>query len=73
MFKDAKFGAYSELYTGFSPAIKFKDNGGFNIPWGRPGKLPDHIVPGLKTKEEGGTGLSKAFWSWCLKETAPYL
>jgi len=70
--KPAKYGAYSELYAGFSPDVQFKHNGGFIIPWGRHGKLPDHISIGFKAKEEGGTGLSKQFWEWCVKETAPF-
>lgn len=72
MFKPAKFGAYTELYAGFSNDVTANDNGAFLIPWGRKGIIPEHIAKGLKTKEEGGTGVSKKFFEWCETETRKY-
>ena len=72
LFKPAIFGAYSELFAGLSPDVQLKHNGGFIIPRGRHAKVPDRVSSGLKTKEEGGTGLSMQFWDWCYKETTPY-
>ncbi|KAJ6789019.1 hypothetical protein PWT90_09138 [Aphanocladium album] len=71
-FKPAKFGAYSELFAGFSPEVTEEHNGAFAIPWGRFGKLPGHVANALKTKEQGGTGTSARFWEWCEQETKPY-
>ncbi|OAQ96967.1 hypothetical protein LLEC1_05704 [Akanthomyces lecanii] len=72
VFKPAKFGAYSELFAGFSPSITAAHNGRFAIPWGRLGTMPGHIEAALKSKEHGGTGASRRFWEWCEQETAPY-
>ncbi|KAL2217053.1 hypothetical protein M432DRAFT_620183 [Thermoascus aurantiacus ATCC 26904] len=72
IFKPAKYGAYSELYAGFSPDVKLEHNGGFIIPWGRHGTIPEHIAVGLKSTDEGGTGLSQQFWDWCVRETKSY-
>ncbi|KAJ3479315.1 hypothetical protein NLG97_g8352 [Lecanicillium saksenae] len=71
-FKPAKFGAYSELFAGFSPEVTKEHNGAFAIPWGRFGKLPGHVAKALKTQEEGGTGTSARFWKWCEQETKPF-
>ncbi|KAJ4155645.1 hypothetical protein LMH87_000881 [Akanthomyces muscarius] len=72
VFKPAKFGAYSELFAGFSPSITAAHNGRFAIPWGRLGTVPRHIEEALKGRERGGTGASRRFWEWCEQETAPY-
>ena len=73
LFKPPIFGAYSELFAALSPEITAKHNGGFVIPWGRFGDIPDHIEKGLKSRAEGGSGAADKFWSWCEKETEPYL
>jgi hypothetical protein len=43
------------------------------VAWGRHEKLPDNVLNGIKTKEQGGTELSKRFFDYCYKETSPYL
>ena len=70
--KPAKFGAYTELYVGFSPDVKAIDNGGFFIPWGRHGTLPIDLVDGIKSRSDGGKGTAKRFYEWCGRETASY-
>lgn len=72
MFKRPKYGAYSELFAGFSPQVTAKHNGAFAIPWGRFGKLPGHVAEALQSKTQGGTGTSARFWEWCEKETKPF-
>ncbi|OTA54473.1 NAD(P)-binding protein [Hypoxylon sp. EC38] len=66
------YGAYTELYAGFSPEITSKDNGRYIIPWGRLGLVPDHMAGGMRPKEEGGTGSSEKFWDWCEAATRSY-
>lgn len=73
VFKSPRYGAYTELFAGFSPSIKEKDNGGFIFPWGRNGSIPDHISKGMKTEAEGGTGRVKYFYDWCERQTKAYV
>lgn len=73
LFKPPLFGAYSELFAALSPKITAKHNGGFIIPWGRFGDIPDHIEKGLRPRAEGGSGKADKFWSWCERETESYL
>lgn len=72
LFKGPHYGAYSELYAGLSPDIKFKEQGGFIIPWGRPGQLPEDIAAGLKAEGQGGSGAAEKFWRWCEAQTQSY-
>jgi len=53
--------------------ITSKHNGGFIVPWGRFGDIPDHVEKGLKPEAKGGSGLAEKFWSWCERETEAYL
>lgn len=66
------YGAYTELFAGFSPEITGKENGGYIIPWGRIGSVPEHMAPGMRSKLQGGTGLSDQFWNWCEAVTQLY-
>ncbi|KAI0381293.1 NAD(P)-binding protein [Hypomontagnella monticulosa] len=72
VFKGPIYGAYTELFAGFSPEIASKENGGYIIPWGRVGSVPEHMAPGMRSKQQGGTGLSDQFWNWCEAITQPY-
>ncbi|KAI7359832.1 hypothetical protein KC354_g9171 [Hortaea werneckii] len=71
IFKPARFGAYSELYAGFSPDIH---PGEFIIPFGRRTKLPCHIAKSLETNAKGAGGGSTAarFWEWCEEQIRDY-
>ena len=73
LFKPPLYGAYSELFAALSPQIKAQHNGGFVVPWGRFGEIPDHIEKGLKPRADGGTGTADQFWNWCERETKPYV
>ncbi|KAF2488864.1 short-chain dehydrogenase [Lophium mytilinum] len=73
VFKPAKYGAYTELYAGFSPKVTVADNGEFFIPWGRKGVIPGHVRASLKSKAEGGTDVADRFFAWCGQETQEYL
>ncbi|MCJ1438415.1 hypothetical protein MMC27_007803 [Xylographa pallens] len=72
LLKPGKFGAYTEIFAACSPEISAKDNGGFIVPWGRLGPLPDHIRDAMKSKSKGGTGNAAKFWSWCERETLEF-
>lgn len=62
----AKMGAYTELWAGLSPELTMDSNGSYVIPWGRTHPSPrKDLLDALKTKDEGGTGVSKEFWDYC--------
>lgn len=67
------YGAYSELYAGFSPEVKAEHNGGYLIAWGRIADLPEDLVKGLKSEANGGTGKAKKFLAYCDREINGYL
>ena len=66
MFKEPKYGAYTELFASLSPDITSKKNGAFIIPWGRFGQIPDHIQQSIDK------GKSASFYNWCDQETKEY-
>ena len=74
MFKSPVYGAYSELYAGFSPEVTEQLNGGHLIAWGRKAYLPtEGGIDGLKTKAEGGTGAAERFYGYCDREIKNFL
>jgi len=73
VFKPAIYGAYSELYAGFSPEVTAKENGRHLMAWGRKASLPKDIEDGLKSKSEGGTGAAEKFFEYCDREVKPFL
>jgi NAD(P)-dependent dehydrogenase (short-subunit alcohol dehydrogenase family) len=66
---DPKLGAYTELYSGFTPDITAENNNGSYIwPWG-------NLVKGHTRADinEGITnGQSAKFWDWCQETYKPY-
>ncbi|TVY81347.1 putative oxidoreductase [Lachnellula suecica] len=73
MFKPPVYGAYSELYAGFSPAVRMEHNGGHTIAWGRNADLPGDVLKGLKSTKEGGSGVAQIFFDYCDREIKEYL
>ncbi|KAG6357821.1 hypothetical protein INS49_013700 [Diaporthe citri] len=72
IFKPTKFGAYTELFAGFSPEVTVEKNGSFLIPWGRFSSLRDDIAAGTRPKGQDGTGLSKKFWDYCESDVGSF-
>lgn len=68
----AVYGAYTELYAGFSQDITLEKNGAWIRPWGRIGELRQDILDS-RSKEEGGTGNAEVFWNWSEEEVRPYV
>ncbi|KAJ4009605.1 short-chain alcohol dehydrogenase [Fusarium irregulare] len=68
------YGAYTELYTGWSSEITSEHNGWYIIPWGRIDTqgLGRDVVKSLQSEKEGGSGVALAFWEWCDRETASF-
>lgn len=69
---DAKFGAYTELYSACSEAITSAQNGAYIAPWGRILHVRNDIEAGTKTGTEGGSGMAEKLWKWCERESAQY-
>jgi NAD(P)-dependent dehydrogenase (short-subunit alcohol dehydrogenase family) len=68
------YGAYTELYAGWSSEITSEHNGWYIIPWGRIDTqgLGRDVVKSLQSKKEGGSGVAAAFWEWCDRETSSF-
>ncbi|KAF2098522.1 NAD(P)-binding protein [Rhizodiscina lignyota] len=66
---DAVFGAYTELWSGWSEDITKDNDGGYVLPWGRLGGNRKDL------EEEMGKsgGIAEKFWDWCERETKAYL
>ena len=63
-----RFGAYTELWAGWSEeAGKAENNGRFIWPWGRFGGFRKDIQESLEN------GTSSKFWEWCESVTTPFL
>ncbi|MCJ1307887.1 hypothetical protein MMC25_001535 [Agyrium rufum] len=69
----AKFGAYTELWAGWSPEITMKNNGKYVWPWGRIGTYKSSIVEAVKSKDAGGKGSAESFWYFSEKATRQYM
>lgn len=73
MFKPAKYGAYSELYAGFSPEVTAAHNGGHLMAWGRLADMPKEVARGLTSQKSGGTGAARQFLDYCDVEVKDFL
>lgn len=43
------------------------------IPWGRFARIREDIEKGAKSAEEGGNGLGKIWYEWCMEQVAPFM
>lgn len=73
VFKDPKFGAYTELFAGFSPEVTLQKNGCWIMPWGRIEPLDKGMVRASRTPEEGGSGVAQKFWRYCEQQTSMFM
>lgn len=72
MLHPAVFGAYTELYAGWSEDLSMADAGKFIVPWGRVGTFRPDIAQGIKGKSEGGLGTAERLYEWCEGETKAF-
>lgn len=63
---DPVYGAYTELFAGFSPDITPENSGCWVIPWGRIAPVREDI------RASAENGLGEKFWDWCERETWEY-
>ncbi|KAL6857363.1 NAD(P)-binding protein [Trichoderma novae-zelandiae] len=66
-------GAYSELFCGLSPQVTAEKSGSYAIPWGRFARIREDIEKGAKSTKEGGSGLGKIWYDWCMEQVAPFM
>ncbi|PTB70204.1 NAD(P)-binding protein [Trichoderma citrinoviride] len=66
-------GAYSELFCGLSPEVTADKSGSYAIPWGRLARIREDIEKGTKSPEEGGSGLGKIWYDWCMEQVGPFM
>jgi NAD(P)-dependent dehydrogenase (short-subunit alcohol dehydrogenase family) len=73
MMFHARFGAYTELWAGLTEDIGLDDQGVYVAPWGRrhPGEH-ELLKNGVKSKDEGGTGLASECWEFCEEVVKAY-
>ncbi|KAJ5241141.1 short-chain dehydrogenase [Penicillium citrinum] len=69
MLHPAKFGAYTELFSGWSEEVAADQNITYVIPWGRDGTklMRSDITRAIKN------GLADKMWEWCELETSQFL
>ena len=72
MLHPQELGGHTELFAGYSPAVKPEDSGRYVIPWGRLGSYREGLVLATRGEEEGGTGTAARFWDWCDEQTRAY-
>ncbi|KAF1975335.1 NAD(P)-binding protein [Bimuria novae-zelandiae CBS 107.79] len=69
----AKFGAYTELFAGWSPEITKEKNGCYVLPWGQIGTYNSGLEKAIAKKEEGGEGKAEKLWEVCWEVCRPYM
>ncbi|KAK4061082.1 uncharacterized protein Triagg1_10509 [Trichoderma aggressivum f. europaeum] len=67
-----KYGAYTELFAGLSPAVTMDRSGDWVGPWGRFLSVRDDLKKASEEESKGGLGTSKAFWEWTDEQVRPY-
>lgn len=74
MLHPAIFGAYTELWAGWSKDVTVEKNGMYVAPWGRDSTstLRSDIAAAIKSTAEGGSGVAAKTWQWCERETRAY-
>lgn len=64
---EARYGALTELFAGFSNELSKKNSGSYFIPWGRAGAMAKHLEKGLRN------GSGTRLWEMLEAETAQYI
>jgi len=72
MLHPTVYGGYTELFAACSPDITATQSGCYIAPWGRILPQRPDIVAGMKSEQDGGSGVAAKFWEYCEKETSQY-
>ncbi|KAJ4345842.1 short-chain alcohol dehydrogenase [Didymosphaeria variabile] len=68
-----KFGAYTELFSGWSPEVTKEKNGCYVLPWGRIGTYNVAIEKAIEKNENGGEGKAEKLYEVCWDITKAYM
>ncbi|KAF2442378.1 NAD(P)-binding protein [Karstenula rhodostoma CBS 690.94] len=68
-----KFGAYTELFAGWSPEITKAMNGCYVVPWGQIGTYNVGMERSMMRKEDGGEGKAEKLWEVCWGVTRGFM
>ncbi|OAF99003.1 NAD(P)-binding protein [Paraphaeosphaeria sporulosa] len=68
-----KFGAYTELFAGWSPEITSANNGCYVVPWGQIGTYNVGMERAMARKEDGGEGKAERLWEVCWRVTREFM
>ncbi|KAK6075025.1 putative short-chain dehydrogenase [Seiridium cupressi] len=66
------YGAYTNIFAGFSPEVTLEKSGQFIAPWGRFWNISDDMVNASKSRALGGTGTAQDFWDWTESQVKLY-
>jgi retinol dehydrogenase 12 len=72
MLHPTVYGGYTELFAACSPDITAGQSGSYIAPWGRVYPQRADILAGMKSEQEGGSGVAAKLWEFCEKETSQY-
>ncbi|OAQ92093.1 short-chain dehydrogenase protein [Purpureocillium lilacinum] len=67
------YGAYTNLFAGFSPEVTADKSGSYIAPWGQLWRVSKDMLDAAKTTAEGGTGVAREFWQWCEEQVESYI
>ncbi|KAJ5604795.1 hypothetical protein N7510_009949 [Penicillium lagena] len=67
------FGAYTNLFAGFSSDVTLDRSGSYIAPWGKLWTVSKNMTDAGKTQAEGGTAIARDFWEWTEAQVKPYL
>ncbi|KAL1604036.1 short-chain alcohol dehydrogenase [Paraconiothyrium brasiliense] len=68
-----KFGAYTELFSGWSPEVTEEKNGCYVLPWGRIGTYNVDMEKAIEKMEDGGGGKAEKLWELCWDITKAFM
>lgn len=73
LLHEAKWAAYTALFSGLSSDIGLEQNGCYVVPWGKIAKeIRKDLADATKAQEDGGTGKAALFWDFCHEKTVDY-
>ncbi|CAI6094161.1 unnamed protein product [Clonostachys chloroleuca] len=67
------YGAYTNIFSAFSPQVTSERSGSFVAPWGRLWQVTPDKANAVKPKKAGGLGVSQTFWEWSETQVKDYM
>ncbi|KAI1432280.1 NAD(P)-binding protein [Xylaria sp. CBS 124048] len=67
------YGAYTNLFAGFSDQVTMDRSGEFVGPWGKFRSVARDMIEGSKTESQGGNGTAQRLWEWSEAQVKPYV